>query len=122
MGRRAKNKQGAPQPLQEESSSIIRSNGKRKASNEGTGTNQPRKKLKDASNKTIVSPRSKPVAPNGKGRPQKNKNETKSRKKEQSLEDEDEDGDGWEDVEHEGNEVDLKAQARLVFVQLQPVS
>jgi ribosomal RNA methyltransferase Nop2 len=120
MGRRAKNKQGPPRPLQEEGSSPNQTTGKRKASNEAAGVNQPRKKLKDASNKTIVSPRPKPVVPNGKGRPQKNQMGTKSAKKVQFSEDEDEDG--WDDVEYEATEVDLKAQARWAPVQLLLVS
>jgi ribosomal RNA methyltransferase Nop2 len=119
MGRRAKNKQGPPQPLQEEGPSANRSTGKRKASHEAAGgDNQPRKKLKDASNKTIVSQKSKVVAPNGKGRPQKNKVGIKPQKKVQFAESEDEEGEGWEDVEDEVNEDDLKAQARWAPVQL----
>ncbi|KAF9453230.1 NOL1/NOP2/sun family putative RNA met [Macrolepiota fuliginosa MF-IS2] len=108
MGRRAKNKQGAPQPLEAKLPETAK-HGKRKADDEGVSTSRPNKKLKDVSNKSKgQSPsKSKPTVPNGKGRPQKSKD-----KKVRIQEDEGESTDGWEDVD---DEVDLKTQARSLF-------
>lgn len=118
MGRRSKNKQGPPQPLDSDSLSAGRT-GKRKADDEGVSGVRPNKKLKDVSNKVKSKSlsKSKPTVPNGKGRPQEEKDEKKSKKKVQIQENEDggaESTDGWEDVD---DEIDLKAQARCICIE-----
>lgn len=83
MGRRAKNKQGPPQPLKtaEESSKSI---GKRKADSDGAAA-RPTKKLKDSKS---VKPSSKSVS--FKSKPEKGKKQP---------DDSGNSSDGWEDVD-----------------------
>lgn len=107
MGRRAKNKQGAPQPLEPFQQSATKP-GKRKPDTESpVGASRPNKKLKDVSNKAKgpTLPKLKNAVSNGKGKPQGKGHKTSK----EGLQSESEDG--WEDVE---DATDLKAQARFV--------
>ncbi|KXN85473.1 Putative ribosomal RNA methyltransferase nop2 [Leucoagaricus sp. SymC.cos] len=115
MGRRAKNKQGPPQPLESEFPSTSK-NGKRKADDEGANASRLAKKLKDVSNKVKgqVTSKAKPPVANGKGRPKRAKGETGGKEKLVHIPEveEDDSADGWEDMEEE---VDLKTQAKSLF-------
>lgn len=107
MGRRAKNKQGAPQPLEPFQQSTTKP-GKRKPDTESPiGASRPNKKLKDVSNKGKgpTLPKLKNAASNGKGKPQGKGHKILKEGSQSESED------GWEDVE---DGTDLKAQARFV--------
>jgi 25S rRNA (cytosine2870-C5)-methyltransferase len=119
MGRRAKNKQGAPEPLVDAPHPSAKKLGKRKAEVEGDATSKrPAKKLKDEGKKG--SERHDAAKEEG-----KKKTKTKpsvsskaaARKKEQSSEEESADESaegvssaGWEDVD------DIKAEAKYVYL------
>jgi len=103
MGRRAKNKQSPPQPLEPgnlSGSKLV----KRKAENDGPVPSRPNKKLKDVSNKAKYQSASNPSVSKGKIR------QAKDAKKNQVRLVESEEGSGWEDMED--GEVDLKVQAK----------
>ena len=105
MGRRAKNKQSPPQPLDLRPLSGSKS-AKRKAENDDS---RPKKKLKDVSNKVKHQSPSNPSVLKSKGRLQKSKDARK--KQTRSVESEEgEEGSGWEDMEDD--ETNLKAQAK----------
>lgn len=106
MGRRAKNKQGPPQPLQ----AGLSNNAKRKASEEAAS--RPNKKLKDVSNnsKSLSPSKSKLTVPNGKGRPRDIQEGKKPQKVQfQEGEDKGSSEDGWEDID-EADEIELRTQ------------
>lgn len=94
MGRRAKNKQGAPDPLEPKVWTTPKKSGKRKAAADvdvdGKTSARPAKKIKDSDGNVKPKPSTKPKS-SGKG-----KNAVKD------LSDGDDSGDGWEDVESEG--------------------
>lgn len=100
MGRRAKNKQSAPEPL-ELKVNLAKKIGKRKADSESeledNTTSRPSKKVKNSSGKL----KTKPVS-------SRKENEISKKSHKPSLT-EDVSEDGWEDVE---DDVDLKAQAK----------
>ena len=105
MGRRAKNKQSPPQPLEPESLSGPKL-AKRKAENDGSVPSRPNKKLKDVSNKAKHQSASNPSVSKPKGKIR----QAKDAKKNQVRSVESEGGSGWEDMED--GEADLKTQAK----------
>lgn len=89
MGRRAKNKQGAPEPLEKPEYKSKKQLGKRKADVDETDEKlsaRPAKKAKDLNGKS-------------KAKPSSNKKSSKIPAKNQVEEEEDDDSEGWEDVE-----------------------
>lgn len=105
MGRRAKNKQAAPEPIEPKASLTLKKQlGKRKAEpetqDEGKLGPRPSKRVKDSNGK-------------GKGKIAPKPNAVKSSEKKKSVQfDEDDDAsDGWEDVE---DDEDLKKQSKYV--------
>ncbi len=127
MGRRAKNKQGDPRPIDQAYDKPSQKKlGKRKADEVDSGAKRPAKKVKE----NAVKPLKAPVAANGKtksalkvAKPRADQPKPK-KQKQARFEDEDEDEDegagsseGWEDVDDDG---DLKAQAKCVFLSSSP--
>jgi len=104
MGRRAKNKQSPPQPLEPGNFSGSKL-AKRKAENDGPIHSRPNKKLKDVSNKAKQSA-SNPSILKPKGRVRQARDTDKN----QVRSVESEEGSGWEDAEDD--ETDLTAQAK----------
>ncbi|TFK83477.1 NOL1/NOP2/sun family putative RNA met [Polyporus arcularius HHB13444] len=120
MGRRAKNKQGDPRPIDQAYDKPSQKKlGKRKADEVDSGAKRPAKKVKE----NAVKPSKAPVAVNGKtksalkvAKPRVDQPKPK-KQKQARFEDEDEDegagsSEGWEDVDDDG---DLKAQAKSLF-------
>lgn len=104
MGRRAKNKQSAPEPLEPKVWPTPKKLGKRKADvdTDDKPSARPLKKIKEANGKGVLK--------------QTASQKDKEKKSKQVIVGEDEDSaDGWEDVE---DEVDLKAQAKCVCIVL----
>ena len=105
MGRRAKNKQSAPEPLDAKPTPSSKKLGKRKADSDdldGKQSQRPSKKVKDGQGnpKPKTKGTSKPI----KG----------SKKKGKSVSFDDQDsGDGWEDVD---DDVDLKTHVKYVVL------
>jgi ribosomal RNA methyltransferase Nop2 len=97
MGRRAKNKQGPPEPLEIKVFPTPKKLGKRKADSDnvehGKGNSRPTKKIKELDSKT------------------KQKSSSKGKKKAvKFLSDENDEMEGWEDVE---DEADLTTLTKL---------
>lgn len=95
MGRRAKNKQAAPEPLEPEPWKL----GKRKAEQDKTSS-RPAKKAKDLEGKS----RPKSVKKAAEDKPKKSKPSKPSKSKDSD----EESAEGWEDVD----DVDVKAEAK----------
>ncbi|KAG5653960.1 rRNA (cytosine-C5-)-methyltransferase nop2 [Sphagnurus paluster] len=98
MGRRAKNKQGAPEPLEKKTYSTSKKLGKRKADSDSDlddrATTRPPKKIKDSKAK----PRAPDSKPSSKAKGQ-NKSSVKTAKSIPKSDSDNDFGDGWEDVE-----------------------
>ncbi|GJE87185.1 NOL1/NOP2/sun family putative RNA methylase [Phanerochaete sordida] len=121
MGRRAKNKQGAPEPLEDAHAGArpsAKKLGKRKADGDDDAPKRPAKKLREAD---VKKGKGAPKALAKKGVEKKGKAPTKAAKKVQESEDEDGDEDelmqggsseGWEDVDED---FDTKAEAKSLF-------
>ena len=122
MGRRAKNKQGDPQPFAQVQENAERPSqkklGKRKAEEVDAPTKRPAKKAKDAEGRPAKP--IKPAASKGKdkiavkGDAKAKASAAQGKKKRVEFDDEDEgagSSEGWEDVEDDG---DLKAHAKYV--------
>ena len=103
MGRRAKNKQSAPEPLDAKPTPSSKKLGKRKADSDdldGKQSQRPSKKVKDGQGNP--KPKTKGTSKLTKG----------SKKKGNSVSFDDQDsGDGWEDVD---DDVDLKTHVKFV--------
>ncbi|RPD66283.1 NOL1/NOP2/sun family putative RNA met [Lentinus tigrinus ALCF2SS1-7] len=120
MGRRAKNKQGDPQPLaqaQDNARPSQKKLGKRKADEVDSGAKRPAKKVKESAAK----PAKTPAATKGKEKSAlkvaKGKADQPKPKKQKQARFEDEDdgagsSEGWEDVDEDS---DLKTQAKSLF-------
>lgn len=96
MGRRAKNKQSAPEPLEKSAPKKL---GKRKAEadvDDSKSSQRPKKKIKDINDKSKEKTISK---------------KSKSSNKDKSNVESDDGSEGWEDVE---DDADLKVHAKLV--------
>ncbi|KZT26292.1 NOL1/NOP2/sun family putative RNA met [Neolentinus lepideus HHB14362 ss-1] len=116
MGRRAKNKQGAPEPLADPDSkkSSVKKLGKRKA--EPEDEERPGKKIKEdkkaavkegTKRKVTFADQKKPEGKKGKGA-----NEIVKKNKEVDGSEDERSSDGWEDVDEDG---DLTAEAKVLF-------
>ena len=102
MGRRAKNKQGAPEPLVQTQTVSPKKLGKRKADSAAEKASpRPSKKLKNSSKENKMSGKS-------------HKKSSKKKAVEEGDEDEDLSADGWEDVE----DGDLKVQVRCANIRV----
>ena len=104
MGRRAKNKQSAPEPLNAKPTPSSKKLGKRKADSDldGKQSQRPSKKVKDGQGNP--KPKAKGTSKQTKG----------SKKKGKSVSFDDQDsGDGWEDVD---DDVDLKTHVKFVVL------
>ena len=101
MGRRAKNKQGAPAPLESTDKQYSKKLGKRKAPADEDEVAHPSKKVKDLDGKSSKKSQQakKPVLSTKKSSKKPQKDDSAS-------------SDGWEDVE---DTEDLKTHAKYVF-------